>query len=225
MSGQLQKLLGPSKAHLKRYIEEAEQLLLQSIEEKTMEEEEEIIEDLVERMNNNVSIVERCNDDWASLLRNLKGETNVTEEEEQSRAADGKEGYVELLLDSGECIGRLKARLKRIQRKLDIKRRTPLDPMAAVSSQHVAWSVSNSGLQISLPKLQLQTFDGNLQQWQEFWDIFDASVHQQQNLPSVAKFSYLKSTLKGTAALAISGISVNNENCDVALQKREVWKT
>ena len=101
---------------------------------------------------------------------------------------------------------------------MDTKRRTPFDSVAAVSSQHVAESLSNSGLQISLPKLQLQTFDGNLQQWQEFWDIFNASVHQQQSLPPVAKFSYLKSILKGTAAMAISGISVNNENYDVALR-------
>ena len=94
MSGPLRKILGSSKARLKRCIKEAEQLLLQSIEEKTMEEEEEIV---VERMNNNISIVERCSDDWVSLLRNLKGETKVTEKEEQRQAADGKEGYVEIL--------------------------------------------------------------------------------------------------------------------------------
>lgn len=64
--------------------------------------------------------------------------------------------------------------------------------------------------------MQLQTFDGNVQQWQEFWDIFEASVHQ-QDLPPVVKFSYLKGTLKGTAAAAISGISVNNDNYDTAL--------
>jgi len=51
--------------------------------------------------------------------------------------------------------------------------------VAAVNSQHLAGSVGTNGLQISLPKLQLQMFDGNLQQWQEFWDIFNASVHQQ----------------------------------------------
>ena len=64
------------------------------------------------------------------------------------------------------------------------------------TNQPVAGGLSNGGLQVSLPKLQLQTFDGNLQQWRE---IFDAAVHQQQGLPPVAKFSYLKSILKGTA--------------------------
>ena len=218
MSGPLRKLLGPSKARLKQYIEEAERLLAQSLEGKTMEEEEESIEGLIERMNNNVSVVKRCNDDWASLLKTLKGEAKVAEEEEQGRAADGKEGYVEILLNSGECIGRLNARLKRIQRKLEVERRAPLNPVAVATNQQVAGGLSNGGLQVSLPKLQLQTFDGNLQQWQEFWEIFDAAVHQQQGLPPVAKFSYLKSILKGTAAMAISGVSVNNDNYDVALR-------
>ena len=67
------------------------------------------------------------------------------EEEEQSRAASGNEGHVEILLNSGECIGRLKARLKRIQRNLEAKQRTSLEPLAAVSSQHIVGNASSSG--------------------------------------------------------------------------------
>ena len=47
---------------------------------------------------------------------------------------------------------------------------------------------------------------GNLQQWQEFWDIFKATIHEQQTLPAMSKFSYLKSVLKGSALSAIAGI-------------------
>ena len=43
----------------------------------------------------------------------------------------------------------------------------------------------------NLPKLQLPVFDGNLQQWQEFWDIYKATVHKQQTMPAVSKFNYL----------------------------------
>jgi len=82
-----------------------------------------------------------------------------------------------------------------------------LDPKAAGG---------NSELRISFPKLQLQTFDGNLLQWQKSWDTFKAAADQ-QNLPSVAKFSYLKSALKGAAVATISGVSVNNENYDMAI--------
>ena len=160
-------------------------------------------------MNNNVSVVQRCINDWASLLRTLKGKAKVTEEEEQSRAADGKEGYVEIF--AGECTGRLKARLKRIQKQ---NRELPLNHWQQLVVSMLLETQVAVG---SLPKLQLQTFDGNLEQWAEFWDIFDVSINQQQSLPAVAKFSYLKNILKGTAAVAILGVPVNNENYDLAL--------
>ncbi|XP_065891721.1 uncharacterized protein [Dysidea avara] len=105
----------------------------------------------------------------------------------------------------------MRARLKRIEKKL--VQRTPL---SCLSDPKAAGGSNTGGLKISLPKLQLQTFDGNLLQWQEFWDTFSAAVHQ-QSLPPVAKFSYLKGVLKGAAAATISGISVSNENYDMAL--------
>ena len=60
-------------------------------------------------------------------------------------------------------------------------------------------------LQVNLPKLQLPVFDGNLQQSQEFWDIYKATIHEQQTMPAVSKFSYLKSVLKGSAIVGILG--------------------
>ena len=175
-----------------------------------MEEEELILEDLIERMNNNVSVIERCNANWTSLLRDLKGEAKVTEEQEHNRVAEGDEGYVEVLLNAGECIGHMRVRMKRIEKKL-VQRTPPSSPFDVKAA-----STSSSGLHISLPKLQLMTFDGNVLQWQEFWDTFSASVHQ-QGLPSVAKFIDLKSVLKGAAAAAISGIPVSNDNYDMAI--------
>ena len=176
-----------------------------------MEEEELTLEDLIERMKNNVSVIERCNADWISLLQDLEGEAKVTEEQEHSRVAEGDEGYIEVLLNAGECISCMRARLKCIEKKI-VQRIPP----SCLSDFKAAVDSNTGGLQISLPKLQLLTFDGNLLQWQEFWDTFSAAVHQ-QNLPPVAKFSYLKSVLKGAAAATISGISVSNENYDMAL--------
>ena len=46
-------------------------------------------------------------------------------------------------------------------------------------------------LRVNLPKLQLPVFDGNLQQWQEFWDIYKVTIHEQQTMPAVLKLSYL----------------------------------
>ena len=84
MSGLLRKLLGPSKARVQGYIKQAEELLSQPINEETMEDDEITMEDLIERMCNNVSIMEQCDCDWVALLRDLKGEAKVTEEREHS---------------------------------------------------------------------------------------------------------------------------------------------
>ena len=46
--------------------------------------------------------------------------------------------------------------------------------------------------------------------WQEFWDIFNSTIHQ-QNLSNVVKFSCLKNSLRGAAASAVSGISITND--------------
>ena len=235
MSGPIRKLIGPAKTRLLRYITEAETLLSSPIQAEALEEDEMNTEDLIERMSNNLSIFERCNRDWVSLLKDLKGEQKTAEEKEHSRVGEGTEGYIEVLLNAGELISSLKGRLKRIVRKLEQRQQPVLNPNATafnpslvelpvethtqnLSSQNETFGSQGQvgHLKVNLPKLQLPVFDGDVQQWQEFWDIFDSSVHK-QNLTKVSKFSYLKAVLKGTAASAVSGIPVNNDNYDTAI--------
>ena len=63
--------------------------------------------------------------------------------------------------------------------------------------------------------IRMDTFNGNLLGWQEFWDIFNSTIHQ-QSLSNV-KFSYLKSSLRGAATSAVSGISVTDGNYPIAI--------
>ena len=69
---------------------------------------------------------------------------------------------------------------------------------------------------MKLPKLDLPTFNGNLLGWQEFWDIFNSTIHQ-QSLSNVVKFSYLKSSLRGAATSAVSGISITDGNYSIVI--------
>ena len=78
-------------------------------------------------------------------------------------------------------------------------------------------SASNTESSIRLPKLQLPNFDGNILRWPEFWDIYESSVHR-QDIPKVVKYSYLKGVLRGSAASAITGVSITNEGYDVAIR-------
>ena len=73
-------------------------------------------------------------------------------------------------------------------------------------------NVSLSANYHRLPKLNLPTFDGDVQTWQTFWDSFESKVHQNWNLTDVQKFSYLKNQLVGEAARTIDGFALTNIN-------------
>src|SRR5688572_5057147 len=75
------------------------------------------------------------------------------------------------------------------------------------ASMHSAHENANANT-VKLPKLELKTFSGNVMHWQEFWDAFEASVHNQESLSDIAKFTYLKSQLTGAALNAITGLAL-----------------
>ena len=86
MSGSIRKLIGPAKTRLQRYVEEASSVFSTGVEEKTLEEDEIRVE-VIARINSNVSLLERCNRDWSSLLKDLKNEDWSKEEKEYQRVA------------------------------------------------------------------------------------------------------------------------------------------
>ena len=197
MSGPIRKLIGPAKTRLQRYVEEASSLLSSRVEEKTLEEDEILVEECI---NTNVSLLEHCNRNWSSLLKDLKTEDRSKEEKEYQRVAKGSEGYIEILMDANEMVARLQSRLKLIARaRTRIKTLTTTKevgsivntsgnlPSGGYNTEPANLGSSEMGvLRINLPKLQLPVFDGNIQQWQEFWDSFNSAIHEQQTLPAVS---------------------------------------
>lgn len=180
-----------------------------------LEREEVGLEDLIQRLSTNIALLERCNKEWTTLLNELKGDEKVKEEKEYAWAADGDDGIVELILDSNETVARLQGRLAQVLRKQEKSAKTlPAKVTGPLDSVEPKEKVIS---QVRLPKLNLPTFDGNILCWQEFWDVFNSSVHEQE-IPNVTKFSYLKSTLRGTAANAIHGISITNDNYKTAIE-------
>lgn len=75
---------------------------------------------------------------------------------------------------------------------------------------------SSSGT-CKLPKLELFKFDGNILQWTQFWDKFEANIDC-TNLKEVEKLSYLLSSLEGDARAVIEGMSITNDNYAVAVE-------
>ena len=63
-----------------------------------------------------------------------------------------------------------------------------------------------------LPKLSLPIFTGNILEWQTFWDSFESSVHHNDSLSDIQRWSYLRSLLQGDAARVIEGFPLTHTN-------------
>lgn len=77
---------------------------------------------------------------------------------------------------------------------------------------------SNRETVVKLPRLDLPTFDGEILQWKIFLDMFNASIHNNQNLSKIQKFTYLKAALSGEAEASIADLTLSDANYDVAIK-------
>ena len=62
---------------------------------------------------------------------------------------------------------------------------------------------------MKLTKLNLPVFNGDVLQWQSFWDQFVAVVDS-TDLPDVSKFSYLRASSEREPKTAIQGLSLTS---------------
>ena len=69
-----------------------------------------------------------------------------------------------------------------------------------------------------LPTIQIPTFVGIYQEWPAFWDLYSSLIHQRADISNVMKFSILRSNLGGTAMKVVDGLSITNQNYDVAVR-------
>ncbi|XP_062607336.1 uncharacterized protein LOC134269136 [Saccostrea cucullata] len=80
------------------------------------------------------------------------------------------------------------------------------------------YSNPNSGNFHKLPKLNLPIFEGNVLEWQSFWDSFDSAIHSNNTLTEVQKFNYLKSLVADEASNTISGFALTHANYNRAIE-------
>ena len=75
-------------------------------------------------------------------------------------------------------------------------------------------NISNNTEQIKrkLPKLVIKEFDGNVLNWQTFWDQFESTIYSKRNINNIHKFSYFKSFLCPSTYETISGLALTNQN-------------
>ena len=71
---------------------------------------------------------------------------------------------------------------------------------------------------VKLPKLDVPTFNGDVQHWKTLWEQFAISVHGRTSLSNAEKLVYLQQAIKGgSAKSAIKGLSRSGDNYDEAI--------
>lgn len=66
-----------------------------------------------------------------------------------------------------------------------------------------------------LPPIEIPKFDGNIQEWNSFFDLYKAMVHDNEHYSLAQKFSYLQLALGGPASDLIKGIPITEVNYEV----------
>ena len=92
------------------------------------------------------------------------------------------------------------------------------DQQGNPQSQETHQQTKSNGNKSKLPKLTLNTFNGDPKRWQQWWDSFCVAVHENSAISTVEKFTYLRSLVEGSAAMAISGLQLTSANYDAALE-------
>ncbi|UYV69801.1 hypothetical protein LAZ67_7000777 [Cordylochernes scorpioides] len=76
---------------------------------------------------------------------------------------------------------------------------------------------------VNLPKLELPCFDGKLENWISFSNVFKTTIIDNSQLTNIVKLQYLKTCLKGKALILVNHIPITENNFVLAwdlLEKR-----
>ncbi|UYV63076.1 hypothetical protein LAZ67_2003063, partial [Cordylochernes scorpioides] len=74
-------------------------------------------------------------------------------------------------------------------------------------------------LHVKMPKLELPTFDGGLESWLSFKDLFYSAIGSNSQIPEIEKLQYLKGQLRGEALRLVNAFPITADNYV------EVWQT
>ena len=80
-----------------------------------------------------------------------------------------------------------------------------------------AGSLTPTTPRVRLPKLSIRPFNGDITKWTTFWDSYESSIHNNEELSDIDKFNYLKSLLERTAHEAIDGLTLTSANYHEAI--------
>lgn len=99
--------------------------------------------------------------------------------------------------------------------KEDLQKYSP----STSNSDHQGQALATvGGAEIKLPRLDIPEFHGKYEEWQTFYDLFVALVHDNPSLSKVQKLRYLKSKVLGEAGNILKNLATTNDNYE------DAWK-
>ena len=74
--------------------------------------------------------------------------------------------------------------------------------------------------------MELKEFNGDLTNWREFIERFEATIDKNNQIPNIEKMNYLTTRLEDEAEAALKGLKLCNDNYEIAkdLLKKTVWR-
>lgn len=90
------------------------------------------------------------------------------------------------------------------------------DTSNTTSQSNMSTASSNTNSSLKLPKISLPKFNGNVNNWVTFHNLFETLVHQNPSLTSIEKLQFLLSSLEHEAVNEIKSLPLSNENYTIA---------
>ncbi|MCP4456771.1 MAG: DUF1759 domain-containing protein, partial [Cytophagales bacterium] len=236
MSGQIRQQIGLAKGRLQGYLDAQTESILPLVEptsslEDNLQEMKQKRRNLMqerEKLQRTVHRLEKLNREWNDLILGL--EDQEEEQERYDNVANGQQGFLEQVELAEERTAVISAWLGEIEMEIHslllqsamedrpTTHQSPANANGRMSDVQVGLpnTVSDNCF-VRLPQLQISPFDGNILKFPEFYEAFENSIHK-SNLAPVLKFTHLRTLLKGRALEAIEGISITNDNYELALR-------
>ncbi|XP_055623472.1 uncharacterized protein LOC129766899 [Toxorhynchites rutilus septentrionalis] len=89
-------------------------------------------------------------------------------------------------------------------------------PMGLEQSVRMNDSVVYGVDRVRLPQISLPSFNGDIDEWLSFRDLFTSLIHHKTELPEVEKFHYLKGCLQGEPKSLIDPLKITRANYQIA---------
>lgn len=121
---------------------------------------------------------------------------NVTSEEDLQEEIEATDAENTVIQDAGDLFRYRINALRRANSDID-----PPTPAPSVPSRAT-----------SRPKIPLPRFNGDILQWQPFWQAFVAKIESNDSLADLNKFNYLLGQLDPNVSSSVDGLIPSNQN-------------